>query len=81
MENNEVMVNEEVIEAVEEVATSNTYNGIVVLSSGIVTLGAGYLLVKKVIIPLVDKIKAKKEAKRAEAECESTEDFEESNEK
>lgn len=81
MENNEVMVNEEVIEVVEEVATSGTYNGIVILSTGLATLGAGYLLVKKVVLPLIEKIKAKKEAKLAEDNDDAGKNDEESNEK
>ena len=80
MENNEVMVNEEVMDAVEE-ATNGTYNGVMILSTGIVTLGAGYLLVKKVVIPVIEKIKAKKDAMQSEEACDENEDITDSIEK
>lgn len=65
MENNEIMVNEDVLNAVEETVTSspkcsvaNVAFGAVV---GLVVVGFVY---KKFIKPRIDKAKAKKEAKR-----------------
>lgn len=62
-----VIVNEEVVEnvtenVVEEVATTNSGKAAkIAVTLGVVTLG-GVLLYKKVIKPVVAKIKAKKEA-------------------
>lgn len=78
MENNEIIMNEEIIDVVEDIATGNTYNGVVVLSAGLMTLGAGYLLVKKVVMPAIEKYKAKKEAEQSEVKDVTIKDFEDS---
>ena len=64
MMNNEIMVNEEIIDAVEEAVTSKTFEeGLVYGSVGTaVILVGGNLLYKKVLKPAYIKFKAKKEA-------------------
>nr|DAQ19133.1 MAG TPA: Type II secretion system, protein M [Caudoviricetes sp.] len=60
MENNEIMVNEEVIEATEEIANAGVSKGFkVAVGIGLTALG-GVIAYKYVIKPLVAKIKAKK---------------------
>ena len=72
MEMNEIMVNEEVVEVMDEITTKNSGNGLWIAGIAAVTLGAGYLICKKVINPIIAKRKAMKEEKVAESGlCES----------
>ena len=78
MENEIIM--DEVIElepVVEEIATQKPGKGLVKLGVAAAAIFAGYLLVKKVVVPAIKKHKAKKEdeAKKhdfpvVDAECE-----------
>ena len=73
---NEIMVNEEVIEVTEEIATAGSGNGIKMAAGiGLVVLG-GVAAYKYVIKPMVAKIKAKKEQQRMDAEFDDYEDAE-----
>ena len=70
MMNDEIMVNEQVIEAVEEAVTSRTFEeGLVYGSVGTAAIMiGGHFLIKKVVKPAIQKIKAKKEAEAAVTE-------------
>jgi hypothetical protein len=57
---NEIIMNEEVIEAAEGVG--NSKKGLLTLGVAAAAITAGVLLVKKVIVPAVKRHKAKKEA-------------------
>lgn len=60
MENNEIMVNEEVMEATEEIATAGASKGFkVAIGVGLAAVG-GVIAYKYVVKPLIAKIKAKK---------------------
>ena len=61
MENEIIM--DEIIEMdpVEEIATKTSGKGLVTFGVAAATIAAGYLLVKKVIVPAYKKHKAKKE--------------------
>lgn len=74
METNETMVNENV-ETVEEIATNNG-NGLVYVAIGAAILGAGYIIGKKVVKPMIDKHKAKKALEQPQ---QSDDEFAESN--
>ena len=76
MNTNEIMVNGEVIEVTEEIATASSRKGLkVAVGVGLVVLGsvAAY---KYVIKPMVAKIKAKKEQQKMDAEFDEFEDAE-----
>lgn len=78
MMNNEIMVNEEIMDAVEEAVVSRTFNeGLVYGSVGTaaVMIG-GHFLIKKVVKPAIQKIKAKKEAEAEITEEENVIDAE-----
>ena len=63
MENNEIMKNEEVMEATEEIATADSGKGLMVVAGiGLVVL-AGGIIYKYVAKPMIAKAKAKKEQK------------------
>ena len=66
MENNEI-INDEVIEATTDLATTGLSKGFKVVGVGLIVL-AGGVTYKYVIKPVVEKIKAKR-AQKAEAEC------------
>lgn len=77
MENNEIMVNDEVIEATEEIADVKSGNGLFVAAAVGAALIVGAIVYKKVIKPAIAKAKAKKEASEViEAEFEEVEDNE-----
>lgn len=62
MEN--IMANEEVVEVAEEVVTTGSGKaGKVVVGLGLIALG-GAVLYKRVIKPIIAKVKAKKEARK-----------------
>ncbi len=67
MMNNEIMMNEEIMEAVEEAVVERTFNeGLIYGSVGTAAIMiGGHFLVKKVVKPTIQKIKAKKEAEKA----------------
>ena len=74
MELNEVMVNEDVfVEATEEFANAGTGNSVKAFVAGGIAVIVGGVIYKKVIKPLVAKVKAKKAEKRKAKE---DEDFE-----
>lgn len=68
MNTNEIMVNEEVIEVTEEIATAGFGKGFKVAAGiGLTALG-GFAAYKYVIKPMVAKIKAKKEQQKINTE-------------
>lgn len=76
MNTNEIMVNGEVIEVTEEIATASSRKGIkVAVGVGLVVLG-GVAAYKYIIKPMVAKIKAKKEQQKMGAEFDEFEDAE-----
>ena len=76
MDTNEIMVNEDVIEVTEEIATAGSRKGIkVAVGVGLVVLG-GVATYKYIIKPMVAKIKAKKEQQMMDAEFDEFEDAE-----
>lgn len=60
MENNEIMVNDEVIEATEEIVETKTGNGLLIAAGVGAALIVGTIIYKKVIKPAIAKAKAKK---------------------
>ena len=62
MDTKEIMVNDEVLEATEEIATTGSSKGLKI--AGIVGLSVigGMIIYKYVVEPTMDKIRAKKEA-------------------
>ncbi|MDD2298576.1 MAG: hypothetical protein PHU69_02935 [Fermentimonas sp.] len=76
MNTNEIMVNEEVIEVTEEIATAGSGNGIKMAAGiGLAVLG-GVVAYKYLVKPMVAKIKAKKEQQKIDAEFDDYEDAE-----
>jgi len=76
MNTNEIMVNGEVIEVTEEIATASSRKGNkVAVGVGLVVLG-GVAAYKYIIKPMVAKIKAKKEQQKMDAEFDELEDAE-----
>jgi len=76
MNTNEIMVNEEVIEVTEEIATAGSGNGIKMAAGiGLAVLG-GVVTYKYLVKPMVAKIKAKKEQQKIDAEFDDYEDVE-----
>lgn len=74
MDTNEIMVNEEVIEVTEEIATAGSGNGIKMAAGiGLAVLG-GVVAYKYLVKPMVVKIKAKKEQQRINAEVDDFDD-------
>jgi hypothetical protein len=68
METNEIMVNEEVMDTTEEIATASSSKGFkVAVGVGLAVVG-GVVAYKYVIKPIVAKIKAKKEQRRIDEE-------------
>lgn len=65
---NEVMMNEEVIEATEEVVEAESGKGLIALAA-VGTIIVGAIVYKKIVKPTIAKIKARKAAK-AEADVE-----------
>lgn len=61
MDTNEIMTNDEVMEAAEEVVTTNSENGIGVgMAIGAAVVLGGVAAYKYIVKPLVTKIKTKK---------------------
>lgn len=76
MNTNEIMVNGEVIEVTEEIATAGSRKGIkVAVGVGLVVLG-GVATYKYIIKPMVATIKAIKEQLKMDAEFDVFEDAE-----
>ena len=74
MENNEIMVNEEVMEATEEIAKAGVSKGFkVTVGIGLAAIGS-VIAYKYVVKPLVAKIKAKKAQSVIEVESIDNED-------
>ena len=70
METNEIMNNEEIVETVEEIMTNNSGNGFLVATGVVAAVGAGYVLVKKVVVPGCKKLKTKLEERKAKQDDE-----------
>lgn len=65
METNEIMTNEEVVEAAEEIVPASSENGIGVgIAIGSAVVLVGVLTAKYIVKPLVAKIKDKKNEQR-----------------
>ena len=80
MNENEIMTNEEVVNATEEIATATSENGVGVgMAIGAAAVLVGAAAYKYIAKPLAAKIKAKKEQKATddvETESETVEDVE-----
>jgi hypothetical protein len=76
MDTNEIMVNEEVIDTTEEIATAGSGNGIKKAVGTGLTLLVGFVAYKYVLKPAIAKIKAKKEQQRIDAEVDDFDDAE-----
>lgn len=78
METNEIMANEEVQNATEEIATTASENGFGVgIAIGATIVIAGIEAYKYIVKPFVSKIKAKKEAEETaevESDCNEVEE-------
>lgn len=76
MNTNEIMVDGEVIEVTEEIATAGSRKGIkMVVGIGLVVLG-GVAAYKYIIKPIATKIKTKKEQQKIDAGFDEFEDAE-----
>lgn len=77
MNTNEIMVNEEVIETTEGIATASSGNGIK-MAAGIIALAVigGVGAYRYIVKPMMAKIKAKKEQQAMEEEIDNFEDTE-----
>ena len=73
MDTNEIMVNEDVIETTEEIATASSGNGIKKAVGTGLTLLVGFVAYKYVIKPVVTKIKAKKEQQKIDKDFDDVE--------
>ena len=76
MDTNEIMVNEEVIETTEEIATASSGKGFKVVAGVGLTVLGGLVAYKYVIKPVVAKIKSKKEQQKIDAEFDDFDDAE-----
>ncbi|MFA7097649.1 MAG: hypothetical protein WC383_14370 [Gammaproteobacteria bacterium] len=76
MNTNEIMVNGEVIEVTEEIATASSGKGFKVAAGVGLTVLGSVVAYKYIIKPMVAKIKAKKEQQRMDAEFDEFEDDE-----
>ena len=76
MNTNEIMVNEEVIETTEGIATANSEKGFKVAAGVGLTVLGGFVAYKYVIKPVIAKIKAKKEQQMIDAEFDDFDDAE-----
>ena len=76
MDTNEIMVNEEVIETTEEIATASSGKGFKVTAGVGLTVLGGFVAYKYVIKPVIAKIKAKKEQQMIDAEFDDFDDAE-----
>ena len=76
MDTNEIMVNEEVIETTEGIATAGSGKVFKVVAGVGLTVLGGFVAYKYVIKPVIAKIKAKKEQQRINAEVYDFDDAE-----
>ena len=76
METNEIMVNEDVIEVTEEIATASSGKGFKKAVGTGLTLLVGFVAYEYVIKPVVAKIKAKKEQQKIDKDFDDVEDAE-----
>ena len=76
MDTNEIMVNEEVIETTEEIATASSGKVFKVAAGVGLTVLGGFVAYKYVIKPVVAKIKTKKEQRRINKEVDNLDDAE-----
>ena len=76
MDTNEIMVNEEVIETTEGIATASSGEVFKVAAGVGLTVLGGFVAYKYVIKPVMAKIKAKKEQQRINAEVDDFDDAE-----
>lgn len=76
MNTNELMVNEEVIETTEEIATAGSGKGFKVAAGVGLTVLGGFVAYKYVIKPVIAKIKAKKGQQRVNEEVDNVIDLE-----
>lgn len=73
MDTNEIMVNEEVIEMTEEIATASSGKSFKVAAGIGLTVLGGFVAYKYVIKPIMAKIKAKKEQQKIDKEFDDVE--------
>lgn len=66
---NEMMINEEVVEEVAEVANVDSKKGLIAVAIGVTAL-VGVIAYKKVVKPMIAKRKAKKQNTEIEADYE-----------
>lgn len=64
-ENKEIMVNEDVMETVEDIANDGSSKVLAIAAGVALAVGAGVLLYKKVIKPAIKRHKAEKEIDEA----------------
>lgn len=76
MDTNEIMVNEEIIDTTEEIATASSEKGFKVAAGVGLTVLGGFVAYKYVIKPVIAKIKAKKEQQMIDAEFDDFDDAE-----
>jgi hypothetical protein len=76
MDTNEIMVNEEVIETTEGIATASSGKGFKVAAGVGLTVLGGFVAYKYVIKPVMAKIKAQKEQQRINSEVDDFDDAE-----
>ena len=76
MDTNKIMVNEEVIEVTEEIATAGYGKGFKVAAGIGLTVLGGFIAYKYVIKPIVAKIKAKKEQQKIDKEFDEIDESE-----
>lgn len=76
MNNNEIMVNEDVIEVTEEIATADFGKGFKVAAGVGLGLLVGFVAYEHVFKPVVTKIKTKKEQQKMDADFDEFEDDE-----
>ena len=71
MDTNEIMVNEEVIETTEEIATASSGKGFKVAAGVSLTVLGGFVAYKYVLKPVIAKIKTKKEQQMIDEEVDN----------
>ena len=76
MNTNEIMVNEEIIETTEEIATASSGKVFKMAAGVSLTVLAGFVAYKYVIEPVVAKIKTKKEQQMIDEEVDDFDDAE-----
>ena len=76
MDTNEIMVNEEIIETTEGIATASSGKGFKVAARVSLTVLGGFVAYKYVLKPVIAKIKAKKEQQMIDEEVDDFDDAE-----